>query len=200
MSIYSKNQYSNREDPYSAPYPYYIPFLNGGNPQTMYPYDALYDQKYQMQNSDPKYQYYGNMEYPYYVQRHRSPHVYFDPKPTKYWHSNGFQYRIPPYPPYIYWYPNPVECRDVCGNNVCDAYYNAMNNYRNCKRCQQKDPPQCWDSTSQKCTDCPPEEALEGCQLRTRYGCANPRGFPHADVPPINPKYTGCKMCTGGSG
>ena len=194
-NVYTNSQYSNVPVPYSAPYPWYIPFLNGGNPRTMYPYDAIYDQRYQEHNSDPKYQYFGNMAYPAYVQRHRVPQVYFDPKPTKYYSTSGYQYKIPPYPPYIYWYPNPVECRDVCGNKVCDAYHNALNNYNNCRRCQRMDPPQCWDPDNQMCKTCPPKQALKKCSSRGRYGCANPNGFPHDDVPPINPKYTGCKLC-----
>lgn len=196
MSIYRKSQYSNLSIPYQASYPYYVSHVKGGYPERQYPYDALLDQKYQYDNLNPRYQYYGNMGYPYSAQRHRAPQVYYDPKPTLFHHaSSGHEYKIPPYPPYIYWYPNPKECRDVCGNKVCDEYHEQLSNYRNCRRCQRKDPPQCWDPSSQMCVECPPEQALENCASRYNYGCANPNGYQHADVPPINPLYTGCKSC-----
>jgi hypothetical protein len=70
-----------------------------------------------------------------------------------------------------------------------------MNNYRNCRRCQRKDPPQCWSPDRQECVDCAPEKALASCAARERYGCPNPNGEMHADVPPVNPLYTGCRMC-----
>lgn len=199
MSMYQNtSQYSNVPQPYRAPYPHYIPFLNGGNPETLYPYDGLYDKKYQAARGNPKYQHYGSMDYPHYVQRHNQPQVYFNPKPVlKVNMSNPkavLYNEIPPYPNYIYWYPNPVECRDTCGNKVCDAYYEKANNYRNCMRCQRKDPPQCWSSQAQQCVNCPPEQALTACSSRVRYGMPNPNGELHADVAPQNPLYTGCKL------
>ena len=198
MSIYQKSQYSNLAKPYRASYPYYIPHLNGGNPQTMYPYDAVYDQKYQGQNMDPRFQYYGNMEYPQSVQRHRMPYVYYNPKPKLYVDTTNpgaaHYYDIPPYPPYVYWYPNPMKCRDICGNKICDAYFRQINNYRNCTRCQRKQTPQCWSPEAQECVQCAPEEALASCASLDRYGSPNPNGQMHANVPPQNPLYTGCKL------
>jgi hypothetical protein len=193
--MYKVNQYNNRPVPYRAPFSNYLTYLNGGNPEPQYPYDALFDQQYQAASKKPYTKYSGSNDYPYYAQRHRAPHTYYDPKPTKYHHTDGYEYKIPKYPPYMYWYPNPVECRDTCGKQVCDSYHNALNNYTNCRRCQRNDPPQCWDESKQMCSECLPEQALSSCQSRSRYGCPNPRGFPNADVPPINPKYTGCKMC-----
>ncbi len=198
MNIFQKSQYSNLPRPYRASSSYYIPFLNGGNPEPTYPADALYDGTYQTDNMNPKYQYYGNMEYPQTVQRQNVPLVYYNPKPNLYVDASDpsslYYYTIHPYPPYVYWYPNPNECRDVCGNKVCEDYYNQMNNYRNCTRCQKNDPPQCWSSKKQQCVNCPPEKALEGCHLRTRYGIPNPNGELHADLPPQNPLYTSCKL------
>ena len=136
------------------------------------------------------------MNYSYFNDRQRIPRVAFNPKPVSYQAANGFAYQIPQYPPYIFWYPNPVECRDVCGKQVCDSYYKAMNDNRNCQRCQRKDPPQCWDSKADVCVDCPRATALASCNSRNTYGCANPRGFPHSDGAPINPLYTGCKLCS----
>lgn len=187
MSVYQvKSQYNNVPS-FRASYPNYIPFLNGGNPETLYPYDSMYDKKYQ---------HFGSMDYPYYVQRHNAPQVYFNPKPllkVDATNPRAILYNeIPPYPNYIYWYPNPMKCQDVCGNKVCDAYYEKANNYRNCMRCQRKDPPQCWSSKFQQCINCPPEHALTPCASRTRYGMPNPNGELHADVSPQNPLYNGC--------
>lgn len=198
MSIYQKSQFSNIPNPYQASHPYYIPFLNGGNPEPMYPSDALYDGTYQKDVMNPQYQYFGTMNYPYTVQRQNVPYVYYNPKPNLYVDfsnpSSALYYNIPPYPPYVYWYPNPQTCADVCGNKICDKYYEQMNNYRNCKRCQLNDPPQCWSSSKQQCVNCPPEQALESCSSRRRYGMPNPNGEIHADVPPQNPLYTNCRL------
>src|SRR5690606_3034691 len=120
----------------------------------------------------------------YWVQRHRMPKVFTEPKARSYkW--NGFSYQIPPYPNYMYWYPNPVECRDSCGLDVCNEYYRRRNNYLNCKRCQLvKSPgPMCWDSKVQRCVACPREQALSRCE--DNYGCGNPLGFPNDNVGPI---------------
>jgi hypothetical protein len=198
MSLYRNSQYSNKPFHYSTSNPYYIPFLNGGNPEPMYPSDALYDGTYQTDNMNPKYQYYGNLDYPQTVQRQNQPLVYYNPKPVlkvdatdK---SSILYYESPKYPPYVYYYPNPVECKDVCGNKICDAYYNKMNNYRNCRRCQMKSTPQCWCPRTQTCVNCPPEKALTSCASRTRYGMPNPNGALQADVPPQNPLYTSCRL------
>lgn len=196
--MYSTGQYNNRPVPYESAYQYYISFLNGSNPNVQYPYDAQFDSKYQNDVVNPTYSTnVGEMNYPYYVQRHRSPEVFYDPKPTKYYNPvDNHIYQIPQYPPYMYWYPAPSECRDTCGKKVCDSYYKAMNDNRNCQRCQRKDPPQCWDSQIESCVDCPRSTALASCNSRNSYGCANPRGFPHSDGAPINPMYTGCKLCS----
>lgn len=192
-SVYTNTQFTNV--PGQVSYPYYLPHLSGNIPQTHWPYDSVYDTTWQNNISHPKYRWYGNMEYPYYTQRHRTPKVFTRPKPM-YWKNNGFYYKIPSYPPYIYWYPNPYLCRDMCGDEICNEYFIRINDYRNCQRCQKRDPPQCWDPKSQKCINCPPELALEKCSLRKRFGCTNPNGYQHTDVPPINPLYTGCKMCS----
>jgi hypothetical protein len=201
IEMYSTSQYNNRPVPYEASYQYYTAFLNGGNPNPQYPYDAMYDRKYQKVVLNPSYKYYGDatdgrqMNYPYYVQRHRAPSVYYNSKPYT-TTAVSPDYRIPDAQPYMYWYPNPVECEDTCGKDVCNAYYKAMNDNRNCQRCQRKDPPQCWDSENETCIDCPRRVALASCNSRNTYGCANPRGFPNADSAPINPVYTGCQLCS----
>lgn len=141
-----------------------------------------------------KYDYYGNMSYPYYVKKHRIPKIYLKPKPRIY-KSNNYYYQIPPYPPRIYFYNNPIECRDKCGPRACNLYHKRLNDFNNCKRCQNiKSPgPMCWSSRRQKCVPCPRHHALSRCE--DRFGCSNPNGLPHDNVPPINPLYTGCKNC-----
>ncbi len=189
-SIYTNTPYTNiGRDP---SYPYYYPHLNGYLPQTMYPYDSVYDNTYQSNIRHPKYRWYGNMEYPYFVRRHRIPKVFTEPKPT-FTKANGFYHQIPSYPPYIYWYPNPTKCRDACGEAVCNEYFRRMNNYNMCQRCQTTDPPSCWNPKIQRCVPCNPETALEDC--KQTYGCANPNGWPHRKVAPQNPLYTGCQLC-----
>lgn len=190
--IYTNTPYTNV--PRDPSYPYGYPHLRGTLPQTHYPYDAVYDAQYQRNVRHPKYRYYGNMEYPYWVQRHRMPKVFTEPKPRSYkW--NGFKYQIPPYPNYVYFYNNPNECRDLCGLDVCNEYFRRKNNYLNCKRCQNvKFPgPMCWDPNKQRCITCPVRQALSRCE--DNFGCGNPLGSPHDNVPPINPKYTGCQNC-----
>lgn len=192
QSAYTTTQWSNI--PNDASYPYAIPHLNASIPQTQYPYDSVYDTQYQENIIHPKYRWYGNMEYPYFAQRHRQPKVYTRPKPSLRY-DNGHAYTIPSYPPYVYWYPNPLKCRDTCGDDICNAYFQKINNYRNCRRCQNQKTPKCWDPKFQKCVACPPEIALESCSSRKRFGCANPNGWDQGPTQPINPIYTGCKLC-----
>lgn len=173
-------------------------YLGGTNPQTTYPYDSKYDAKY-----DPMYQlYHKKRAYPAWVQEHNPPYVFaqsfVDPKPKTYSVNvgpNNIEFNVADYPPYSYFYPNPLECEDVCGGRVCDKYYRKRNDFYNCQRCQlvQTPGPMCWSSKLQKCVKCSREEALSPCE--DRYGCANANGFPHNRVEPINPKYTGCSNC-----
>lgn len=124
------------------------------------------------------------------------PRVLVEPKPVEYDdRATGFNYHIPSYPPYVYWYPNPMECSDVCGERVCNAYDRRMNDYRMCEYCQSMKVPQCWDKRAQQCVSCPQGQALRRCV--DTYGCANPHngGWMQDRVAPINPKYTGCKQC-----
>lgn len=193
-SIFSNSWYSNI--PRNAAYPYYNGHLGGLLPQTQYPYDGVYDNKYQQNIRDPSFKWYNNMEYPYYVQRHRIPQVFTEPKPD-FKVKDGYFYSINNYPPYVYWYPNPLECRDACGEKVCNEYYRRLNNYNNCQRCQlsrgYNGMPMCFDSRTQKCVDCSPGQALANCE--DTFGCGNPQSWPHGRVPPQNPLYTGCKNC-----
>lgn len=190
-SVYSNTLYGNI--PRDAGYPYGFPYLDSRLPQTMYPWDSVYDMQYQHDVQNPKYQYYGNMEYPYFVRRHRMPLVFANPKPREVAHG-PYSYQIPQYPPYVYWYPNPTECRDTCGSAICDAYYKRMNDFRGCQLCQNlRGGPQCWDAKNQRCRKCRPEEALERCE--DQFGCRNPDGWLQDNVAPINPKYTGCRVC-----
>lgn len=191
-TIYTNTPYTNV--PRNAAYPYGLSHLTGSLPETHYPYDAVYDARYQRNVRDPRYKYHGNMQYPYYVQRHRTPKVFTEPKPRSYkW--NNYSYHIPSYPPYVYYQPNPIKCRDACGTDVCNEYFRRLNNYNNCRRCQLvKSPgPMCWSPTTQRCVSCPPEQALSRCQ--DSFGCGNPNGGVHDNVAPINPLYTGCQNC-----
>lgn len=193
LSVYQTTQYQNI--PRDPPMPFGYAHLSGNIPQTHYPYDSVYDTEYQSVIMHPKYRWYGNMEYPYHVRRQRVPKVFTRPKPN-YYKYNNYYYQIPNYPPYVHWYPNPMLCRDTCGDAICNEYFRRINDYRNCLRCQMnRGKPMCWSPEKQDCVDCPPEEALAKCNSRDRFGCANPNGFPHADVPPVNPIYTGCMMC-----
>lgn len=189
-SVYTNTPYANI--PHDANYPYGFPYLNGRLPDVHFPWDAVYDVQYQHDVRNPKYQYYGNMSYPYFVRRHRIPSVLANPKPTEVEHGD-YSYQIPQYPPYVYWYPNPVECRDTCGEQMCGAWAKRMNDYRMCQMCQNLKSPQCWDAARQRCTPCRPEQALARCE--DRFGCANPNGWMQDRVAPINPKYTGCRLC-----
>lgn len=158
---------------------------------TNYPWDSTYEPY--PNPVTPKYQVNGNMEYPYWVRRHRNPKVFSDPKPIEYSDPSGYTYQIPEYPPYVYWYPNPMECRDSCGTKVCNEHYRRVNNYRMCQRCQSLKKPMCWNSEAQKCVACSPRQALSPCE--DSFGCRNPNGWLQSNVAPIDPKYTGCRMC-----
>jgi hypothetical protein len=190
-SVFSNTQFTNI--PRDASYPYGHPYLSSRLPQTHYPWDSVYDTRYQRDVQHPKYQWHGHMEYPYYVRRHRIPKVFTEPKPIEFASPNGYSYQIPQYPPYVYWYPNPVECRDACGTKVCEEYHRRMNNYRMCKFCQTLKRPMCFDPRRQSCVPCRPEQALARCE--DNFGCRNPNGWMHDNVEPINPKYTGCQLC-----
>lgn len=190
-SVYTNTPYTNV--PRDASYPYGHPYLTSRMPQTHYPWDSVYDSRYQLDIQHPKYRWYGNMEYPYFVRRHRIPKVFTEPKPQWIENDDGYTYQIPAYPPYVYWYPNPVECRDACGSATCNAYFKRMNDYRMCQFCQNLKTPQCWNPGRQRCEACPPEQALSRCE--DNFGCRNPNGWMHDNVPPINPKYTGCQLC-----
>lgn len=190
-SVYANTQFTNV--PPDASYPYGYQHLSGSLPQTHYPWDSVYDTRYQAVQH-PKYRDgVGNMEYPYFVRRHRIPTVFTNPKPVSYDDADsGYSYQIPQYPPYIYWYPNPEECRDVCGADKCEAYYRRVNNYRMCQFCQTLKTPQCWNAGKQQCEKCRPEQALSRCE--DRFGSYNPNGWMQDRVAPINPKYTGCQL------
>lgn len=198
-TIYTQNQYSNVPRNPVEKYRY----LRGSNPQTEFPYDAAYDPTYQYDTVFPQYKYFKHHEYPSWVQEHNPPHVFaqsfVDPKPRSITIANNnnesVEYSVNEYPPYSYFYPNPLECEDVCGQKICNNYYKKRNDYYNCKRCQliQSPGPMCWNSNLQKCVKCPKEKALEPCE--NKFGCANANGFPHNRVEPINPKYTGCANC-----
>ena len=191
-SVYGNTPYTNV--PNDASYQYGHQYLTSKLPQTQYPWDSVYDTRYQRDIQHPKYKWNGNMEYPYFVRRHRIPKVFTEPKPIAYKdYNSGYSYQIPQYPPYVYWYPNPVECRDACGADKCDAYYKRMNDYRGCQRCQTLKIPKCWNSTTQRCESCSPEKALSRCE--DNFGCRNPNGWVHDNVAPINPKFSGCQLC-----
>jgi hypothetical protein len=129
-----------------------------------------------------------------------STNAYVEPKPVGVEHGHGckcescVRYRVPEYPPTIYWYPNPMECEDVCGRQVCNRYYRQLNDYRMCQVCQSQKTPMCWNPNAQRCEMCSPEHAWESCS--DRFGAQNPNGWLHANTGPINPKYTGCQNVT----
>lgn len=191
-SIYSNTQYTNV--PRNPSYAYGYSHLTGSFPETHHPYDAVYDARYQHNVRHPKYKHYGNMAYPAWVRKHATPKVFTEPKPRSYkW--NGYKYQISTFPNYLFWNSNPVKCRDACGTNICNEYFRRLNNYNNCKRCQNvKYPgPMCWSSNKQRCVACPPEQALSRCE--DSFGCNNVLGGVHDNVGPINPLYTGCQNC-----
>lgn len=158
-------------------------------PETTYPNDYVYDTPYR---ENPSRIPTGSMIYPSAAVRHRNPQVLINPKPYDVEdRDTGYRYQIPQYPPYIYWYPNPVECRDTCGMKVCESYNRRMNDYKMCQFCQTLKTPQCWDRNTQKCTKCPRNKALGSCE--DSFGSPNPNGWMQSNVAPINPKYTGCK-------
>lgn len=176
------SQYTN----YEADYAYFSRL-----PETTFPNDYVYDTPYQ---ENPKNQLSGSMDSWGPLRRHRTPQILVQPKPVEYDdEDSGYSYQIPNYPPYVYWYPNPMECRDTCGTTVCNGYFKKMNDYRMCQFCQDLKHPQCWDSKTQRCVPCPRDQALGRCE--DRFGCANPNGWMQDRVAPINPKYTGCKNC-----
>lgn len=121
------------------------------------------------------------------------PTVLPNPRPRDYSPSQGFVYQNYTYPPMIYWYPNPRECEDICGGDVCNQYYRKMNDYRMCQLCRSLRPGQCWDRQKQACRPCRPRERWTSCE--DSLGCVNPNGWVNDNVAPVNPKYTGCKMC-----
>ena len=99
-----------------------------------------------------------------------------------------------PYRPYnIYRYTKSWKCDDVCDPDTCKQHLTKLRNYRGCIHCQLQNPPKCWNSETMSCESCSLPEARTSCQ--DRYGCKNPRGFPHRGTRPVNPIYTGCKLC-----
>lgn len=118
-----------------------------------------------------------------------TPLVYLSSRPSSYENDYGYKFEVPKYPPPIYWYPNPLECKDVCGSRVCDAYYRRLNDYRMCQQCQSLKTPMCWNSDKQQCVGCRGEKALASCE--DRFG-AQGNGWLQTNVGPVNPKYTGC--------
>lgn len=192
-----------------APKPYechsqFHTFLNGAIPDTAYPYAGAYGFKSFLPNPNQDKEFFDDSmsmdrtdryPFPYTVRRHRVPQVFMNPKPTKFFNAaTGYKYQIPQYPNFLYWYPGDTLCSDVCGEKICNKYYNDLNNYRNCQRCQMKDPPQCWSPKMQTCVDCPRHIALGACQSRERYGCGG-NTWPMADTEPQNPMLTGCRNC-----
>ena len=158
-----------------------------------FPNDYIYDAPYE---EVPKNVPTGVTDIPNQPRRHRLPDILVKTKPQNYKaKKTGFYYQIPQYPPYVYWYPNPMECRDVCGTKVCNDYFKRMNDYRMCRFCQNLKDPQCWDSKLQRCVTCNQSQALKRCE--DQYGCQNPNSYLgwQDNGAPINPKYTGCKMC-----
>lgn len=178
--------------PRQAAYPYGLPYLQNQLPQTHWPWDAAHDTKYQRDIQNPNYAHYAQPAYPYWVRRHRAPTVFSQPKPVGR-RANGYTFQIPPRSPYVYWYPNPVECSDACGTEVCVEYQRRLNNYKMCQMCQSLKKPMCYSAQKQQCVPCAPEQALSSCE--ENYGCRNPNGWVHNNVAPINPKYTGCQLC-----
>lgn len=99
-----------------------------------------------------------------------------------------------PYAPWnIYRYNKSWRCEDVCDPERCKQFYKKLKDYRGCRKCQLQNPPKCWCPEREKCVDCPEREARADCL--DKYGCKNPRGFPHRRVRPENPIYTRCKLC-----
>jgi hypothetical protein len=140
----------------------------------------------------------GNLPYGTYPFGIRSPalnvpEVLPRARPLEYSASQGFVYQNYAYPPMMYWYPNPRECEDVCGGDVCNQYYRKKNDFRMCQVCQSLKKPMCWDSSKQQCVNCPKRQAMASCT--DTHGCVNPNGWVNDNVGPVNPKYTGCKMC-----
>lgn len=192
QSIYSNTPYTNVTR--TPSYPHRYPHLVSKLPETQYPYDSVYDSRYQHDIKHPNNQH-QNMEYPHWVQRHRMPMVFTERKPRSYNTTTGYSYQVYPYPPYQYFYHNPRKCRDTCGGRSCQKYFKKLNNYNNCKRCQliKRPGPMCWDPKAQRCVSCSHNKALTRCE--DTFGCKNPQGFPHGNIRPINPLYTGCKNC-----
>jgi hypothetical protein len=162
-------------------------------PQTNYVYDTPYQEM-------PARQPTGLMDFPRepsLPRRHRLPQVMVKSKSQEYdgYRLTGYNYQISQHSPYIYWYPNPMECRDLCGTRTCDRHYKRMNDYRMCRFCQSLKNPQlrCWDAKEQRCTQCTTSEAGKRCE--DLFGCANPNGWMQDRVAPIDPKYTGCRLC-----
>lgn len=190
QSVYS-TAYGSNLPARDASWVYGYPYMTSRLPQAMWPWDAVHDVQYQTDVQNPRYKHYGMMEYPYSARRHRTPLVYVKPRPAEY-QVHGLTYQIPQYPPPIYWYPNPVTCEDSCGSSKCQDFYGKQNDYRMCQMCQNLKSPMCWDPKSRRCVDCLPEHSLESCEQR--FGSRNPNGWLHANVAPINPKYTGCQL------
>lgn len=188
-SVYADGPFGNA--PTDPAYAHGHRFLTDRLPQSDYPWEPVYDNRWSLDASD----WFGSsLEYPYYLRRHRVPKVFVRPKPHEVTAPGGRTYRVADYPPYVYWYPRPVECEDACGQATCDRYYRRLNDYRMCQFCQSLREPQCWDASAQRCVRCPPGVALRPCE--DQFGCRNPNGWFHTRVPPQNPKYTGCRMCS----
>lgn len=82
-------------------------------------------------------------------------------------------------------------CDNVCGVKMCNRYRERIDNYNHCKRCQVQG--KCWSPYQSRCTDCSYAQSQKPCE--NKYGCLNPKGSEFANVPPIDPMFTGCMPC-----
>lgn len=82
-------------------------------------------------------------------------------------------------------------CDNICGVRMCKRYRKRLDDFKQCRNCQQKG--QCWSPYQERCIDCDYNSAIKPCE--DKYGCQNPRGYEFANVPPINPMFTNCMPC-----
>jgi hypothetical protein len=84
-------------------------------------------------------------------------------------------------------------CRGRCSHKVCRDYHRRLHDFHMCRKCHAQN--KCYSKPKGSCVPCSKWELKKHCESMDSYGCQNPHGFQHPDVPPINPANTHCQPC-----
>lgn len=82
------------------------------------------------------------------------------------------------------------SCDDYCHHDTCKDYKDRMKYYKYCKKCATEG--LCWNLSETSCHECSVKDSIN-CEDSNKFGCWNELAGKYTK--PINPKYTGCKLC-----